>query len=118
MLIYLLEGLVLLNQQTAIMAGVDMEGATLDQLTDELIRHLDLTVFMDKLVAKGLIDSSMLGELDSLVNSGNRNSAMRKVLVAIKTNPPGYLDTFVNILKDHHKTEYYGNRITTGIARL
>jgi len=97
------------------MAGIDHEGATLDHLMDELIQHLDLALFMDKLVSNGLIDSHTLSQLDNLINQGNRNSAVRKMLMAIRTNPPGYLETFVKILKDHSKTKYYGNRITAGV---
>jgi len=101
------------------MAGTDLEGATLDHLMDELIQHLDLALFMDKLVSNGLIESGVLSQLDTLINSqGNRNGAVRKMLLAIRTNPPGYLETFVKILQDHPKTKYYGDRITAGVLLL
>ena len=95
-----------------------IEGETLDHVLHILAGNLNLNVVLDALLSKGLINAELLERLDSLTNNGRTSSAVRQAVTAIKRNPPGYLNTFIQVLKNYPQTDYLGDMIDKGMSAI
>ena len=96
----------------------DVEGKTMNHVSDELIRSLDLTVVVDKLLRENLISSEKHEQLASLLIRRLDSDATRIAIAAIKRNPPGYLPTFIAVLRSEQRSEYFGDLVLKGWSEL
>ena len=99
--------------ETVNFAKKEPEIKSLDRTADKLI-DLDLNEVLDSLLAKGLINRDSHSELDHMLQNGKRAPAVRKVIEEIRLNPPGFLETFIKILKDNGRTAYLGEFVAEG----
>ena len=95
-----------------------IEDQTIDHLFDELVHHLDLTIIVDKLLSNNLISAETLEILTNLLRDGRTNDAVRKAILMIRRNPPGYLDTFIKVLQSEDRSKHCGDAIRKGIFCL
>ena len=91
-----------------------IEGETLDHVLPDLADHLDLDVIIDKLLSEHLIETEVYEQLLALLSSGSANEAVRKTIIKIKRNRPGYLAKFITVLKSKDKTKHFGDMIERG----
>jgi len=103
----------------AVMAGVnhkskEIETKTLDNTIDKLTENLNLDGILDTLLAKELITTESHSELNKMLENGKRISAVRKCIEILKLNPPGFLKTFITVLKENKATGYLGDHIAEG----
>lgn len=96
------------------MAAVNLEIKSLNRTIDKFTESLDLDAILDSLLARDLITGEIHGELNETIRNGKRVAAIRKVIDEIKLNPPGFLDIFIEVLKDNTKTAWLGDILAEG----
>ena len=91
-----------------------VEDETLNHVLPDLVKYLDLSVIFDKLLRERLIEAELHEHLASSLSSGLTGEAVRKTIIKIKRNPPGYLAKFIAVLKSEDKTKHLGDMIEQG----
>lgn len=95
-------------------ADKEAEIKSLDRTIDKLTENLDLDGILSSLLAKGLVSADCHSELNQMIQNGKRVGAVRKVIEELKLNPPGFLNTFIMILKENERTKYLGDIVDEG----
>ena len=92
-----------------------IEAQTLDHVLEDLVDGLDLTIVVDKLLSNDLISAETHEQVTNLRSNGRTNDAVRVTIAAIKRNRPGYLATFIKVLRSESRSEHLGDWIQRGI---
>lgn len=87
---------------------------SLNRIIDKLTKNLDLNEVLDSLLAKELISQELHSEINQMLQNGKRVEANRNVIDKIKLNPPGFLVTFIAILRENERTKYLGDVVDEG----
>ena len=87
---------------------------SLNRVIDKLTKNLDLNEVLDSLLAKELISEELYSEINQMLQNGKRVEANRNVIDKIKLNPPGFLETFIAILRENERTKYLGDVVDEG----
>ena len=108
-------------QQLIIMASAgslqekELETKVVSKCLDKLSEYLDIDRVLDKLLSKELISAEKHSEIAKLVVDGKRRQAVRNAMEEMGLKPPGFLNSFIEVLREDEKTKYLGDYVAKGI---